>query len=119
MTRSLLVVCVAMLSLVVSGRAAAQAVRATVLGTVTDRTGGVLPGATVNVTNIETGVAQSTVADSQGRYAVTKLLPAATTSKRRYPDFRPWFAAASGWSSAARPSSISRLGRLRCRKPSR
>ena len=62
---------------VVSGGAAAQAVRATVLGTVTDRTGAVLPGATVNVTNTETGVVQSTVADSQGRYAVTDLLPAA------------------------------------------
>ncbi|HYJ93877.1 MAG TPA: carboxypeptidase-like regulatory domain-containing protein, partial [Vicinamibacterales bacterium] len=60
-----------MISLVVSGSAAAQAVRATVLGTVSDPTGGVLPGASVNVTNTETGVVQSTVADSQGRYAVT------------------------------------------------
>ena len=66
-----------MISLVVSGSAAAQAVRATVLGTVSDPTGGVLPGASVNVTNTETGVVQSTVADSQGRYAVTDLLPAA------------------------------------------
>ena len=79
MTRSLVAVCVAMLSLAVPGRAAAQALRATVLGTVTDRTGGVLPGATVNVTNTDTGVVQSTVADSQGRYAVTDLLPAAYT----------------------------------------
>jgi carboxypeptidase family protein len=78
-TRSLVVMCVAVLSLAVAGRAAAQAVRATVLGTVTDRTGGVLPGATVNVTNTETGVVQSTVADSQGRYAVTDLLPGAYT----------------------------------------
>jgi carboxypeptidase family protein/TonB-dependent receptor-like protein len=60
-----------------AGGATAQAVRATVLGTVTDRTGAVLPGATVNVTNTETGVVQSTVADSQGRYTVTDLLPAA------------------------------------------
>jgi outer membrane receptor protein involved in Fe transport len=59
-----------------SGTAAAQAVRAAVLGTVTDRTGAVLPGATVNVTNTDTGVVQSTVADSQGRYTVTNLLPA-------------------------------------------
>jgi hypothetical protein len=59
-TRRLVVVCVAALSWAVAGSAAAQAVRATVLGTITDRTGGVLPGATVNVTNTETGVAQST-----------------------------------------------------------
>ena len=76
MTRSLVVVCVAALLWAVAGSAAAQAVRATVLGTVTDATGSVLPGATVNVTSTETGVVQSTVADSQGRYAVTNLLPA-------------------------------------------
>ena len=79
MTRSLVVMCVAALSFAVAGSAAAQAVRAAVLGTVTDRTGGVLPGATVNVTNTETGVVQSTIADSHGRYAVTNLLPAAYT----------------------------------------
>ena len=75
-TRRLVIVCVAALSCAVAGSAAAQAVRATVLGTVTDRTGGVLPGATVNVTNTETGVVQSTAADSQGRYTVNSLLPA-------------------------------------------
>jgi outer membrane receptor protein involved in Fe transport len=56
--------------------AAAQAVRATVLGTISDRTGGVLPGATITITNTDTGVAQVTVADSQGHYTVTNLLPA-------------------------------------------
>ncbi len=35
--------------------AAAQAVSGTLLGTVTDNTGGVLPGATVTITHIETG----------------------------------------------------------------
>src|SRR5689334_12597219 len=55
--------------------AAAQAVRGTVLGTITDKTGAVLPGVTVTVTNTETGVMQNTVSDSQGRYTVTDLLP--------------------------------------------
>ena len=76
MMRSLVVVCITALSLGMGSSVAAQAVRATVLGTVTDRTGAVLPGATVNVTNTETGVVQSTVADSQGRYTVSNLLPA-------------------------------------------
>jgi outer membrane receptor protein involved in Fe transport len=71
------VVCIAALSWAAAGSAAAQSLRATVLGTVTDRTGAVLPGATVNVTNTDTGVVQSTVADSQGRYSVSNLLPAA------------------------------------------
>src|SRR5678815_5587791 len=75
-TRYLAVVCAVALSWLMAGDAAGQAVRSTVLGTVTDRTGGVLPGATVNVTNAETGVVQSTVTDSQGRYSVTNLLPA-------------------------------------------
>jgi outer membrane receptor protein involved in Fe transport len=56
--------------------AAAQAVRATVLGTVTDRTGAVLPGVTVTITNTETKVAQTTVSDSQGHYTLTNLVPA-------------------------------------------
>jgi hypothetical protein len=55
--------------------AAAQAVRATVLGTVNDLTGAVLPGATVTVTNTDTRVVQTTVSDSQGHYTVTNLLP--------------------------------------------
>jgi hypothetical protein len=53
----------------------AQAVRGTVLGTITDKTGGVLPGVTVTVTNTETGVMQNAVSDAQGRYSVTDLLP--------------------------------------------
>jgi hypothetical protein len=61
----------------VAGAHRRKPVRATVLGTITDRTGAVLPGATVTVTNTETGVVQSSVADSQGRYTVSDLLPAA------------------------------------------
>ena len=58
---------------------AAQAVRGAVLGTVTDKTGGVLPGVTVAVRNTETGVTQSTVSDGEGRYSVSDLLPGAYT----------------------------------------
>jgi outer membrane receptor protein involved in Fe transport len=79
---------VAALSWATAAGASAQAVRATVLGTVTDRTGAVLPGATVQVTNTETGVMQSTVADSQGRYTVTDLLPAAYTVEASLPGFQ-------------------------------
>jgi len=74
-SRSFVVVCLAILSCAFAADAAAQAVRAAVLGTVTDRSGAVVPGATVNVKNTETAVVQSTVADSQGRYQVTDVLP--------------------------------------------
>ena len=59
--------------------ATAQAVRGTVLGTITDKTGAVLPGVTVTVTNTETGVTQTTVSDAQGHYSVSDLLPGTYT----------------------------------------
>ena len=59
-----------------SAPAVAQAVRATLLGTVTDESGAVLPGATLTITNSDTGVAQTTVTDAQGHYTMTNLAPA-------------------------------------------
>ncbi len=55
--------------------ASAQDPRGSLAGTVTDATGGVLPGVTVVVTNTETGVLQNTVTDSEGRYRVLYLNP--------------------------------------------
>ena len=49
-------------------------VNAFIQGTVMDPSGGVLPGATVQVKNIGTGLARSAVTDSQGRYTATDLL---------------------------------------------
>src|SRR6266704_3326758 len=49
-------------------------VNALIQGTVMDSSGGVLPGATVQVRNIGTGLARSAVTDSQGRYTATDLL---------------------------------------------
>ena len=69
-------VCLVTVSWTAPSPVAAQAVRATILGTVTDNTGGVLPGATVTIVNTDTGVSQTTVTDSEGRYTVTNLLPA-------------------------------------------
>jgi hypothetical protein len=58
-----------------AGLAVAQDFRASVNGTVTDETGGVLPGVTVTVTNTETAVGQTAVTDKQGRYQVRYLNP--------------------------------------------
>jgi outer membrane receptor protein involved in Fe transport len=46
---------------------------ASIAGTVTDATGGVLPTAEIVVTNAETGVTRTTTADDQGRYRVSNL----------------------------------------------
>ena len=51
-----------------------QGANATLLGTVTDVSGAVLPGASVQVTNVATGVRQTVKTDSQGRYTVVDLI---------------------------------------------
>ncbi|HKB09317.1 MAG TPA: carboxypeptidase-like regulatory domain-containing protein, partial [Vicinamibacterales bacterium] len=53
--------------------AAAQAVTGTILGTVTDTTGAAVPGATVTLTNLGTGLTRSIVTDSVGDYTVPSL----------------------------------------------
>jgi hypothetical protein len=47
----------------------AQDFRGQILGTVSDAQGGLLPGASVTVTNLETGVATSVTTDARGQYA--------------------------------------------------
>jgi len=53
--------------------AAAQDFRGGIRGTVTDATGGVLPGVTVTVTNAETKIAQTSVTDDKGRFEILYL----------------------------------------------
>ena len=45
---------------------AAQTFRGTILGTVTDSNGAVIPGADVMAVNVGTGIMRSTVADADG-----------------------------------------------------
>ncbi|HET9467865.1 MAG TPA: carboxypeptidase regulatory-like domain-containing protein, partial [Vicinamibacterales bacterium] len=52
----------------------AQVATATILGNVTDSTGGAVPGATVTATNIDTQFTRDTVTDESGQYAL-RLLP--------------------------------------------
>src|SRR5438309_930383 len=55
--------------------AAAQLTTADIVGTVTDTTGGVVPGATVTITNTATEVTQVVVTDRVGNYVVNLLPP--------------------------------------------
>ena len=61
------------LSLCAPGVAHAQTFRGTILGTVTDNTGAVIPGAEVSVRNIETGIIRTTETDSVGNFTVPEL----------------------------------------------
>lgn len=51
----------------------AQSSNGTILGTVTDSTNGVVPGATVTVKSVETGRAQSVTTDAAGGYTIPNL----------------------------------------------
>lgn len=53
----------------------AQAVSGTVVGTVRDSSGAVVPGAAVTATNQQTGIAQSTVTGGEGGYTLPNLPP--------------------------------------------
>src|SRR5260370_21766906 len=57
----------------------AQAVGATLSGTVTDATGGVVPGAEVSIKNLGTGVQRTLTSDSAGFYSAPNLTPGTYT----------------------------------------
>src|SRR6266542_4226385 len=66
---------VAALALLLSlaGLAAAQEITATITGTLTDETGGVLPGVTVTVKNTGTGLTKDVVTNAEGAYTASCL----------------------------------------------
>jgi protocatechuate 3,4-dioxygenase beta subunit len=54
---------------------AGQTNKATVLGTVTDEKGDLIPEAKVTATNLDTGIVRDTITDREGGYRVPELLP--------------------------------------------
>ena len=61
------------------GVAFAQRVRGTILGSVTDASGAVIPGAAVTITNTATNVATTSVTNSDGNFTVQNLQVGAYT----------------------------------------
>ena len=66
----------------------AQTGNASVGGVVKDATGAVIPGANVSVKNAETNVARSTVANAEGIYAITNLIPGSYTLSASFQGFK-------------------------------
>ena len=66
---SVILVCVVACSPIVL----AQATTATVSGIVEDATGGILPGASVTVRNLDTGITRTALTDDEGRYYAPNL----------------------------------------------
>src|SRR2546425_1569102 len=56
-----------------SGHLHAQAVKGSLLGTVTDASGAVIPGATVNISEVNTNLSRSTVTNESGNYVFGQL----------------------------------------------
>src|SRR6202140_2329801 len=55
--------------------ALAQVAGATLSGTVTDQSGGVVPQAAISINNIDTGITRASVTSAAGFYSVPNLLP--------------------------------------------
>jgi hypothetical protein len=73
MKRALFIVVAALL--LWSAAASAQSDTALVLGTIKDTQGGVLPGVTITVRNVETGLTRTGVTDETGNYRLPALPP--------------------------------------------
>src|SRR5215470_18850027 len=53
----------------------AQTTTAAFLGTITDSSGAVLPGAQVTASNVETGLKRTTITNEEGRFLLSELPP--------------------------------------------
>jgi len=71
-----------LLTLVIIIPAGAQDIRGGINGRVTDSSGGLLPGVTVTVTNVETNLPAVTVTDAKGVYQVARLNSGKGADKR-------------------------------------
>lgn len=71
------------------GVASAQTVTGTILGTVTDHTGAVLPGVTITIHNTGTDLTRRAVTDTRGRYEERQLPIGTYEVKAELQGFRP------------------------------
>lgn len=63
----------ALLVIAAAAPAAAQAIRGSVVGTITDTSGGAIPGATVTITEVRTSIQATTVTNQSGFYTFPNL----------------------------------------------
>ena len=70
-----LLLCCMCLFLMGTGAAVAQAVYGSILGTVTDASGAVLPGAKITVIDVLKGTSENTLSNASGNFSVGHLIP--------------------------------------------
>ena len=76
--------------LTMAGPASAQIDRGQIAGFVKDQTGGVIPGATVTATNVQTRIGRTVVTDATGYYIFTALSPGAYNVEAELEGFKKW-----------------------------
>src|SRR6267143_345861 len=76
------------LTTILSGVALGQSTFGTILGTVRDQSGGVMPGCAVSVENVGTSLRRSTLTDENGFYAAPNLEPGTYKVKIELPGFQ-------------------------------
>lgn len=77
------------LGLVAAAPLAAQSTHGAVVGTVTDETGAVVPGATVTVTDIGTNISRTVVTNASGYYEALALVPGTYRVRGELAGFTP------------------------------
>jgi hypothetical protein len=75
------------LVLTIPAKSFAQAVYGSIVGTVTDTSGAVVPGAKVTVTNVQKGTSAATTTNADGNYSIQHLIPDVYTLKVEAPNF--------------------------------
>ena len=83
-----LVAAVFLASVLFAGSAYAQVLYGSLVGTVQDPSGGVVPNAAITATNVNTNQSYSDKSDSAGRYDITNVLPGTYTLKVTASGFR-------------------------------
>ena len=63
------------MALVFGSPATAQVLYGSIVGTILDPSGSVVPGATVTITDSQTGLTREAAADAQGRYLIQNVVP--------------------------------------------
>jgi hypothetical protein len=71
---------------------AAQEYRGSIRGAVSDEDGGVIPGVSILLTNVDTSAARTTVTNERGEYSFAALNPATYVLRAELPGFAPYSA---------------------------
>ncbi len=77
--RAVQALCLCMGVLLACGPAFSQGNQGRILGTITDKTGGVISGATVTVKDVERGISRDLTTGDSGEYNAPNLLPGTYT----------------------------------------